>query len=271
MLDGPLEPYLDAYAHRSAEAYAAADHVETIRYGSGPANTVDLALPSAPTRAAGIGEPVPLHVYIHGGYWQLLSKRDSFFLAPDCLARGTAFAAVDYTLAPKATLDEIVDECVAALTTLHTMAPDLGVDPHSIVVSGSSAGAHLAALTALRLPPDQRPAAVIPVSGIFDLEPLIGTTINDAVGLDVERARANSPLLADLTGFPPSVIAFGDNEPDEFKRQSRALVDRLTAAGRPTVEIEIAGRNHFDIVFDIVSELVWRIPGTKVETDHAQP
>ncbi|MDH5520310.1 MAG: alpha/beta hydrolase, partial [Acidimicrobiia bacterium] len=178
MLDGPLDPYLDAYARRSAEAYETAERVETIRYGPGPANTVDLALPAVPS-----DEPVPLHVYIHGGYWQLLSKRDSFFLAPDCLARKMAFATVDYTLAPAATLDEIVDECVAALATLGAVAPDHGIDPTSMVVSGSSAGGHLTAMAALRLPPDQRPAAVIAVSGIFELEPLIGTSINDAVGL----------------------------------------------------------------------------------------
>ncbi len=254
MLDGPLDPHLDAYAERSAAAYESVDRVETIRYGPGPANTVDLAIPTATT-----AEPVPLHAYIHGGYWQLLSKRESFFLAPDWLARGVAFATVDYTHAPTATLDEIVDEFVAALTTLRSTARDHNIDPDSMVVSGSSAGAHLTAMAALRLPPDQRPAAVIPVSGIFELEPLIGTSINDAVGLDVERARVNSPLLHDLGDFPPSVVAFGDNEPEEFKRQSRALVDKLAAAGRPTVEVEVAGRNHFDVVFDIPS-LVDRLP-----------
>lgn len=261
MLDGPLDPHLDEYARRSAEAYRTADRVQTIRYGPGPGNTVDLAIPGAPVGdTAATDGPLPLHVYIHGGYWQLLSKRESFFLAPDCLARGMAFAAVDYTLAPAATLDEIVDECVAALETLRSVAPEHGVDPSSMVVSGSSAGAHLTAMAALGLPPDQRPAAVIPVSGIFNLEPLIGTSINDAVGLDVDRARANSPLLHDLGDFPPSVVAFGSHETEEFKRQSRALVDKLVAAGRPTVEVEIAGRNHFDIVFDIVTDLVPRLP-----------
>ena len=256
MLDGPLEPYLDDYADRSTAAYAEVGRVETISYGPGPANTIDLAVPSG-DRTAGT---IPLHVYIHGGYWQLLSKRESFFLAPDCLARGLAFAAVDYTLAPAATLDEIVDECVAALAALRSTAPDFGIDPDAVVVSGSSAGAHLTAMVTLELPPGQRPAAVIPVSGVFELEPLIGTSINDAVGLDVDRARANSPLLQDLSGFPPSVVAYGDNEPDEFKRQSRALVDKLVAAGRPTVEVEVNGRNHFDVVFDIITHLTPLIP-----------
>lgn len=261
MLDGPLEPYLDEYVRRSAEAYRTVENVETIRYGPGPANTVDLARPTT-----GSDQPFPVHVYIHGGYWQLLSKRESFFLAPDCLARGTAFATLDYTLAPDATLDQIVDECVAALTALHSVASEYGVDPGAMVVSGSSAGAHLATMSCLGLPPDRRPAAVVLVSGIYELEPLIGTSINEAVGLDVERARALSPMFHDLGDFPPSVVAFGDNEPEEFKRQSRALVDRLQAADRPVVEIEVAGRNHFDIVHDIVTDLVPLLP-TESPTD----
>ena len=56
------------------------------------------------------------------------------------------------------------------------------------------------------------------------------------------------------------MVAFGENEPAEFKRQSRALVDRLVAANRPTVEVEVAGRNHFDVVHDIVTDLVPRLP-----------
>ncbi len=265
-LDGPLDPYLEQYAERSAAAHelvasSAIGRLETIRYGPRPANTVDIALPAPGPTAPGPPAPGPtdeqpsLHVYIHGGYWQLLSKRESFFLTADCLARGQALAAVDYTLAPEATLDEIVAECVAALTAVHAVAPELGVDATTMVVSGSSAGAHLTAMTALRLAPELRPAAVICVSGIYELEPLIGTSINDAVGLDVDQARANSPLLQDLAGFPPAVVAYGDNETAEFKRQSRALVDRLAAAGRPVTEIEVAGRNHFDVVFDIVPDL----------------
>jgi arylformamidase len=261
MLDGPLDPYLDAYATRSAEARAAAPSVVTVRYGPKPSNTIDVALPEP-------GGPAPaLHVYIHGGYWQQLSKRESFFLAPPCLARGEAFAAIDYTLAPEATLDEIVDECCTALVTLRVIADtgELPIDPERITVSGSSAGAHLTALTACRLPVEQRPAAVILASGIYDLEPLLATDINDAVGLDVAGAQRNSPARCDLSGFPPAVIAFGDNEPEEFKRQSRRFADLIRAARGgaeidPVAEIEVAGRNHFDVVFDIVPDLTDLIP-----------
>ena len=242
-----LQPFLDDYRARSDEAHLSVP-ARTVRYGPEPSNTSDLGLPSArPT-----GSAAPLHVFIHGGYWQQLSKLDSYFPAPACIGRGQAFAAVDYTLAPAATVDVIVDECVAALRHLRSIAADHGLDPGAITVSGSSAGAHLAAMATGRLAPAERPAGLILVSGVYDIEPLVGTSINDALGLDRPAARALSPLLLPVDGFPPTVVAFGDDETDEFKRQSRAMTDRLTAAGVAVAEHEIPGRNHFDVVFDIV-------------------
>ena len=257
MLEGPLEPYLDAYAQRSADARASAEAdgatVTTVAYGDRASNTVDVIAPADQG-------PHPLHVFIHGGYWQQLSKHESMFLAPTCLERGEAFAAVDYTLAPDATLDEIVDECIAAVRAVGREAAGLGVDPGRITISGSSAGAHLTAMAAARLPAEERPAAVVLMSGVYDLEPLVATPINDAVGLDVAAAHRNSPARLDLIGFPPAVIAWGDNEPDEFKGQSRHFADLLRTAGTDVAEIEVAGRNHFDVVFDIVPQLTDRIP-----------
>ena len=209
MLDGPLDPYLDDYARHSADARDSLRDVRTVRYGGGPANTIDLALPRASSRSE-----LPLHVFIHGGYWQQLSKRESFFAAPAFVSRGIAFAAVDYTLAPDADLDHIVGECHAALVKLYGLGAqgELPIRPEGITVSGSSAGAHLAAMVAARgaYPCGNFPAGLVLLSGVYDLEPLVGTSINDAVGLDVDDARALSPLRCDLSAFPPTVVAWGD-------------------------------------------------------------
>ncbi len=243
-LDGRLDPYLEAYAQRSADAYRQLE-VVTLPYGDSPTQTIDIARPAT-------GDVVGLHLFIHGGYWQQLSKRESFFLAPAIVASGTAFGAVDYTLAPDASLSAIVAECVAALRRVRAEADRLGIDPTRIVVSGSSAGAQLAAMTSLHLSLDERPAGVILVSGIYALEPLLGTYINDAVGMDRAEALANSALEQPGLGFPPAVLAWGENETAEFKRQSRAMADHLSASAVATVEIEVPDRNHFDVVFDIV-------------------
>ena len=252
--DRDLGPFLDRYRDDSAAARDRYPY-QVVAYGPAPANTIDLFLPPSTPQVG----PVPLHVFVHGGYWQQLSKLDSSFLAPACLARGQAFAAIDYTLAPEVTLATIVAETVAALQALRCGVAGDRIDTDAIVVSGSSAGAHLAARATQVLDAEDRPAGLVLASGIYLLEPLIGTTINDAVGLDAEAARADSPLLHPVDGFPPTVVAWGDDETDEFKRQSRALVDRLTRADTPTAEIEVAGRNHFDVVFDIVPALVDRL------------
>jgi arylformamidase len=229
-IGGDYRSYLRAYVERSAEARCA-HPPEILRYGSGERQTIDLFLPEAVRRP-------PVLVFIHGGYWQELSKEDSAFAARQCLAHGIAYAAVDYTLAPKATLSAIVDECRAAVARLEHLG--------SLVVAGSSAGAHLAAMVAS----DRLKGAVL-VSGIYELEPLIGTSINQALGLDATEAGRCSPLHRPLAGFPPSLVCWGDNETDQFKRQSRAFAEALHAAGAPCSVFECPGRNHFDVILDL--------------------
>jgi arylformamidase len=249
--DRDLGPFLERYRSLSDAARRSIPPV-TIRYGSGSSNTIDLALPGRPSLDTAA---TPIHVFVHGGYWQELSKLDSYFLAPACVDRGVALAAVDYTLAPTATIDRIVSECRSAIRTLRSVAADHGLDPSTMIVSGSSAGAHLATMATLGLAPSERPAGLILVSGIYLLDPLIDTSINDAIDLDRAAADRLSPLSHDLRGLPPAVVAHGDDETDEFKRQSRAMVDALTGADVPVTEVQVADRNHFDVVFDIVPAL----------------
>jgi arylformamidase len=256
-IGGNYRPFIDAYVQRSAAAHAAAlaagARHDRLAYGPAPSQGIELYRP-----APG-GPPTALLVFFHGGYWQELSAADARFAAARCTERGLAFAAVDYTLAPQATLESIVAECRTAIGHLSRQAADLGLDAGRVVVSGSSAGAHLAAMVSLSgaLPPDVRPpAAAILVSGIYRLEPLVGTSINQALALDVARARACSPVLQRLAGFPPSLIAWGDNETGAFKAQSLHFAGALSLAGVPCRTVEVTGRNHFDVILDLVE------PGT---------
>lgn len=264
--DGDYRPFVAAYGARSSAAWAAVmaanATVTTVSYGQNVSQTIDIALPGETTVSTTVpaaGAPPPLLVFIHGGYWQELSKTDSRFAALDCISNGWAFAALDYTLAPAADVPTIVEECRQAINTLGTKAKAIGFDPTRIVVAGSSAGAHLAAMVGLA--PQGQTVTIcgtVLVSGIFALEPLIGTSINDALGLDTAVAVANSPLLADLGSFPPSVVAYGDNETAEFKAQSVAFAARLSDAGTTTVPLEVPDRNHFDVILELAT------PGTKL-------
>lgn len=243
--DGDYRPYIERYRTASDEAWATLDpaSILTMPYGTAPSQTIDLALPPDDDLAE-----APLLVFFHGGYWQELSKLDSRFAAARCVERGWAFAAVDYTLAPEADLDTIVEECRSAVAALVQEAPTLGFSTERIALAGSSAGAHLAAMVATTADV----AGAVLVSGIFELEGLIGLSIDEALGLDVATARRNSPMLADLQRFPPTVLAHGSDETDEFKEQSARLAARLTSLDVPNRLIEIEGRNHFDVVLDLV-------------------
>jgi arylformamidase len=255
-IGGDYQPFIAAYEAQSLEARRLTEsrgaRWHELRYGDAPAQRIDLCLPAQ----ASPMQRVPLLVFIHGGYWQELSARDSLFAAAGCVEAGLAFAAIDYTLAPQAGVPQIVRECGAAIEALAACGPSLGFDPRHIVVAGSSAGAHLAAMAALPGAVQAPLRGVVLVSGIYDLRPLVGTSINDALGLDEATARQVSPALHSVRGFPRTVVAWGAVETREFKRQSREFAAQLQKEGTACETVEIPARNHFDVILDLAN------PGT---------
>jgi len=246
--DGDYQTHILEYRRASEAAWARAnDHptasTTTIRYGDDEAHAIDVMALSG-------DRPAPLLAFIHGGYWQELSRVESRFPAATCISRGWNFAAIDHTLAPAAPLDRIVDECRRAVRTLAVQAEALSLDPNRIVLAGHSAGAHLAAMVAAD-PDGADVAGLVLVSGIYELEPLIGTTVNNRLGLDPDTARRNSPLLMDAAGSPSTLVAHGSDETSEFKAQSAAFSHHLEAAGTTVSMLEVAGRNHFDVILDL--------------------
>lgn len=252
-----LDALLAAYRTESERARALVPP-QTHAYGSLPSERLDV-FPAGPGSAA--------HLFVHGGYWQELSKDDSSFPAPGFVQRGITYIAVDYGLAPHFTLDQIVAQARTAIAWVHGHADELGIDRRRLIVSGSSAGAHLAAMAAVTewsaygLSSDPI-AGLALLSGIYDLDPLVDTYINDAVGMDRDTARRNSPLLhvrrggeASVGQLParpkPAVIAWGEHETASFKQQSNAFADAWQRSGHPVTRLEVAGRNHFDIVHDL--------------------
>ena len=246
--DGDYQTHILEYRRASEAAWARAnDHptasTTTIRYGDDEAHAIDVMALSG-------DRPAPLLAFIHGGYWQELSRVESRFPTATCISRGWNYATIDHTLAPAAPLDRIVDECRRAVRTLAVQAEALSLDPNRIVLAGHSAGAHLAAMVAAD-PDGINLAGLVLVSGIYELEPLIGTTVNNRLGLDPVAARRNSPLLMDTTGSPSTLVAHGSDETSEFKAQSAAFSHHLEAAGTTVAMLEVAGRNHFDVILDL--------------------
>ena len=95
------------------------------------------------------------------------------------------------------------------------------------------------------------PIGAVLVSGIYNIEPLIGTSIDEALSLTNSQAYENSPINFSLKNFPPSIVSWGENETEQFKKQSKILVNKLIDDGVPVRSLEIKDKNHFDVILDL--------------------
>ena len=190
----------------------------------------------------------PLLVYIHGGYWQRLSAADSLFNANDSRALGVSLHAVDYTIAPAGTIEQMIEECIIEVAGV---LDRLG--PRRVVLSGCSAGAHLAAMCARDPRLTERLDGVALLSGIYDLRPLVMTPTNDPLGLDDARATRLSPILLPRVAMPSRVLcAVGGHESGEFIRQNAEFARHLEGGGVVVTSVVVENRDHFDLPYDLL-------------------
>ena len=232
-------------AARSADFRGAARHAHLdVAYGSHSRERLDLFLPG--------GGGAPLFAFIHGGYWQWNDKEGFEFLARELVGAGAAFANIEYALCPSVTLRELTDQCRRAAAHLWRGADRYGYDRERIVVSGHSAGGHLTAmLQATDWPgfaadlPAGLVAGGLPISGIYDIEPIRLTPLNDAVRLQKSDVSGLSPMFMKPMSPGPAVVAYGGGEYDEFHRQAHDLASAWAGHGMETSVLELPGRDHF--------------------------
>lgn len=234
---------LQRYREESQAALARCGPVEVLPYGPSHREKILLLRAPQPARAT--------LVYVHGGYWQELSAEDSLFPAPGLHAQGYDLAAVGYSLAPEACLEGIVEQVASALLYLRAVLQARGRAPR-LILAGSSAGAHLVAMMLSQPwegPPPFQGALLI--SGIYDLAPLIGTYIDQPLQLTAQRADRLSPLHCLPCCDVPVALAWGEHETDAFVQQSCAMAEHLARHLPVTATQACAGRDHFDILFDL--------------------
>lgn len=243
-----IGPFMEQYAALSAAARDSLDCRLDVAYGDHPDEVVDI-FPA--------GDGAPVLIFIHGGYWRMLSQKESACMAPGLAAQGIATVTVNYSLAPDASIDKIVAQCRAAVAWTHKNAGSFGGDPDRLFVCGSSAGGHLTGMMVAGgwqadagLPAGAIKGA-IPLSGVFDLEPIRLSNINEWAQLDAEAAERNSPARHAPDYACPLVVSYGGSETSEFKRQSEEYAADWKARGWPVECFESTERNHFDIIFDI--------------------
>ena len=230
------------WAARSAAARSAMSGYLDLPYGPGALQTLDL-FPADTARG--------LMVLIHGGYWRSLDKSDFSFVAEPFIARGISVASINYSLCPAARIATIVDDAARAIAWLHSHASRFGYAGKPIVIAGHSAGGHLAAMMLTRdWPaygvPDPAIAGAIGVSGIYDLEPLLHTSMNDDLHLDAAALATVSPVRLTPTLRVPLHLVAGGAESGEFQRQGRVLAQAWPDTVRTCTLAP--GENHFSIV-----------------------
>jgi arylformamidase len=227
------------WRERSAAIRARRDARLDIAYGPSPRMRLDY-FPC--------GKPgAPLFVFIHGGYWQRNEKETFAFVAEGPRPHGIDVVVVGYTLAPDKRLTGIVAEIFASLDYLAGRAGDFGFDGQRIFVGGWSAGGHLTAAVA------HHPAfrGGMPISGVFELEPIRLNYLNDKVLLDEDEVEQMSPRRRISAATAPLRISVGGAELPELVRQSTDYAKALQARGLPARLSVLPGLHHFSIMEEI--------------------
>jgi arylformamidase len=230
---------VEGWGKLSAEMRARHSAHLNLQYGPRERNRIDFlkAAPDAPTL-----------LFIHGGYWQMRAKEFFTMFAAGSMAHGINVALIGYTLAPEATLEQIVAEIHAGIDYLAGRLPELGADAKRLVASGWSAGGHLTAM-AMR---NQHIKGGVAISGIYDLEPIRQSYLNAKLGLDEPMSKRNSPML--LThAVKPMALVVGDAELPLLRKQTAEFAGYRANHGLPVIYEEIPGANHFTIMDQMAS------------------
>ena len=243
--------FVQTYADKSLLAKERLPSRLDLAYGAGASEKFDIfyardQVPTAPTL-----------IYIHGGYWRSLSRKDSAFMAQALTEKGVNVIAIEYALAPEVSMELIVDQCRRALVHFYQQANEYGLDNTRLHIAGSSAGGHLCGMLVAAgwhadygVPEDVVKSACM-LSGLFDIRPLCDSHINEWMRLNTARAALLSPLLLEPLPSVAMLLAVGALETMGFKRQTLAYADLLMKNGNMVDVLEVEERHHFDIVLDL--------------------
>ncbi|XP_051529329.1 kynurenine formamidase isoform X1 [Myxocyprinus asiaticus] len=251
--DDVIRAHVAALKSGTEKARAVTQTLLDVPYGDGDGENLDVYVPSSSS------PDLPLVIYLHGGYWQFLSKDESGFLAVPLVQKGVVVVAVGYSIAPKGNMDLMVSQVRRSVVSVIQQYSHIS----GLYLCGHSAGAHLAAMV---LSTDWSQYDISPqikgaflVSGIYDLQPILSTYVNEPLKMTEEVALRNSPsrLLSQLQLSSSSchiVIAVAQNDSPEFRKQSEEYFKDLESAGLKVSYEDVPNTDHFSIIEQLVDE-----------------
>ncbi|RDJ05765.1 alpha/beta hydrolase [Rhizobium grahamii] len=216
-----------------------------VAYGDGPSETLDIFYPER-TR-----KNLPVHMFIHGGYWRMFSKRDYSCVANTVTQAGAIAVIIDYALMPAHRMEVLVDQVTRAKRWVIGQIAEYGGDPSTLTVSGHSAGAHLASFLFHESTVPSSVKGAFLLGGLYDLAPLQRSFLRDEIALTDEEVARFTPLSHHHDPHCRVILAVGAEETHPFHAQSNAFLSTLREQGLPAFLRVVAGRNHMDSVRDL--------------------
>jgi arylformamidase len=241
-----FQQYFDRWAARSEETRRSVRCHLDVPYGSHAMEKLDIFVPKGASRAC--------LMFIHGGYWRALDKKEHSFVAAELVKQGVTVAVTNYALCPAVTVEDIVRQILQACAWLHRNAFNFGAPMGRLYVSGHSAGGHLTAMAMAALfPVFQRdlPKKVVrgglAISGVYDLQDIVNVpSVNTDVRLEPAQAARVSPLAYPPATDAPLYLAVGGKELPPFRDQQSALAAKWKKV--VAAEIPCPNDHHFSIL-----------------------
>jgi arylformamidase len=240
--------YNNAAAVATSSELNLARNEASVRYRAAHSATLDLPFGSGQRQAwdlfPGTDPSAPCMICFHGGYWQMNGRENFACVAEGVAPHGWSVALPGYTLAPEATLEEIVAENRAALYWLQEHAEyKLGT---KFIAAGWSAGAQLASLALAHPLID----AGLAIAGVYELSPLRDTYLNDKLSLtDLEIADLSPTRLPVVD--KPLTIAYGSAELPALIEEAWAFHRMRADAHAPGALLPIPKANHYSVLDEL--------------------